>query len=43
MVALQKHFLLNDIRKTLDRLPMIVAYEIRVADGRGVVVYKEWP
>jgi len=43
VVALQKHFLLNDIRKTLDRLPMIAAYEITVSDGRGVVVYKEWP
>ena len=43
MMAVQKHFLLKDIRKTLDRLPMIAAYEITVAGGRGVVVYKEWP
>ena len=43
VVALQKCRLLKDIRKTLDRLPMIAAYEITVADGRGVVVYREWP
>ena len=43
VVALQRCVLLKDIQKTLDRLPRIAAYEITVADGRGVVVYKEWP